>query len=41
MRIGDLVVYEISVGDRMLMILVSGGYMFDFVMNEGYYGVLI
>lgn len=40
-RIGDLVAYEISVGDRMLTILASGGHMFDLVTNEGYHGVLI
>ncbi len=38
---GDLVAYEISVGDRMLTILASGGHMFDLVTNEGYHGVLI
>ncbi|MBP1912241.1 reverse gyrase [Thermococcus stetteri] len=40
-RIGDLVAYEISVGDKMLTILASGGHMFDLVTNEGYHGVLI
>ncbi len=40
-RIGDLVAYEVSIGDRMLTILASGGHMFDLVTNEGYHGVLI
>jgi len=40
-RIGDLVAYEVSVGDKMLTILASGGHMFDLVTNEGYHGVLI
>lgn len=38
-RIGDLVAYEISIGDRMLTILASGGHIFDLVTNEGYHGV--
>ena len=40
-RIGDLVAYEVSIGDRMLTILASGGHMFDLVTNEGYHGVLV
>ena len=40
-RIGDLVAYEVSVGDRMLTILASGGHMFDLVTDEGYHGVLV
>ncbi|WP_297070188.1 reverse gyrase [Thermococcus sp.] len=40
-RIGDLVAYEVSIGNRMLTILASGGHMFDLVTNEGYHGVLI
>ncbi|ACS34181.1 reverse gyrase [Thermococcus gammatolerans] len=40
-RIGELVAYEVSVGDKMLTILASGGHMFDLVTNEGYHGVLI
>ncbi len=40
-RIGDLVAYEISIGNMMLTILASGGHMFDLVTNEGYHGVLI
>ncbi|ADT83740.1 reverse gyrase [Thermococcus barophilus] len=40
-RIGDLVAYEVSIGDRMLTILASGGHMFDLVTTEGYHGVLI
>ncbi len=40
-RIGDLVAYEVSVGDMMLTILASGGHLFDLVSEEGYYGVLI
>ncbi|AIF70003.1 reverse gyrase [Palaeococcus pacificus DY20341] len=38
-RIGDLVAYEISIGDRMLTILASGGHMFDLTTIEGYHGV--
>ena len=40
-RIGDLVAYEVSIGNRQLTILASGGHMFDLVTNEGYHGVLI
>ncbi|NJE06363.1 reverse gyrase [Thermococcus sp. M36] len=40
-RIGDLVAYEVSIGNKMLTILASGGHMFDLVTNEGYHGVLI
>ncbi len=40
-RMGDLVSYEVSVGDMMLTIMASGGHMFDLVSDEGYYGVLI
>ncbi|WP_175059054.1 reverse gyrase [Thermococcus sp. 2319x1] len=40
-RIGDLVAYEVSMGELMLTILASGGHMFDLVTNEGYHGVLI
>ena len=40
-RIGDLVAYEVSIGNRMLTILASGGHMFDLVTNEGYHGVLV
>ncbi|ASJ10946.1 reverse gyrase [Thermococcus sp. P6] len=40
-RIGDLVAYEVSIGDMMLTILASGGHMFDLVTNEGYHGVLL
>ena len=40
-RIGDLVAYEVSIGNMMLTILASGGHMFDLVTNEGYHGVLI
>ncbi len=40
-RIGDLVAYEVSIGDMMLTILASGGHMFDLVTNEGYHGVLV
>ncbi|WP_297439110.1 reverse gyrase [Thermococcus sp.] len=40
-RIGDLVAYEVSIGNRMLTILASGGHMFDLVTNDGYHGVLI
>ncbi|MDV3103211.1 reverse gyrase [Thermococcus waiotapuensis] len=40
-RIGDLVAYEVSIGNRVLTILASGGHMFDLVTNEGYHGVLI
>ncbi|NJD99149.1 reverse gyrase [Thermococcus sp. LS1] len=40
-RIGDLVAYEVSIGNRMLTILASGGHMFDLVTTEGYHGVLI
>ncbi|HIH71819.1 MAG: Reverse gyrase [Thermococcales archaeon 44_46] len=40
-RIGDLVAYEVSIGDLMLTILASGGHMFDLVTTEGYHGVLI
>ena len=40
-RIGELVAYEVSIGNMMLTILASGGHMFDLVTNEGYHGVLI
>ncbi|WP_394325662.1 reverse gyrase [Thermococcus thioreducens] len=40
-RIGDLVAYEVSIGNMMLTILASGGHMFDLVTNEGYHGVLV
>ncbi|WP_297499409.1 reverse gyrase, partial [Thermococcus sp.] len=40
-RIGDLVAYEVSIGNRMLTILASGGHMFDLVTDEGYHGVLV
>ncbi|AIU70049.1 reverse gyrase [Thermococcus eurythermalis] len=40
-RIGDLVAYEVSIGNRQLTILASGGHMFDLVTDEGYHGVLI
>ncbi len=40
-RIGDLVAYEVSIGNIMLTILASGGHMFDLVTNEGYHGVLV
>ncbi|BAA29893.1 reverse gyrase [Pyrococcus horikoshii] len=40
-KIGDLTAYEVSIGDKMLTILASGGHMFDLVTNEGYHGVLI
>ncbi|MFA4669577.1 reverse gyrase [Pyrococcus kukulkanii] len=40
-RIGDLVAYEVSIGDKMLTILASGGHMFDLVTTEGYHGVLM
>lgn len=40
-HIGELVAYEVSIGDRMLTILASGGHMFDLVTNEGYHGVEI
>jgi len=40
-RIGDLVAYEVSIGNRMLTILASGGHMFDLVTNEGYHGVVV
>nr|AAB49283.1 reverse gyrase [Pyrococcus furiosus DSM 3638] len=40
-RIGDLVAYEVSIGDKMLTILASGGHMFDLVTTEGYHGVLL
>ncbi len=40
-RIGELVAYEVSVGDRMLTILASGGHMFDLVTSEGYHGVKV
>ncbi|AEC52357.1 reverse gyrase [Pyrococcus sp. NA2] len=40
-KIGDLVAYEVSIGDRMLTILASGGHMFDLVTTEGYHGVLM
>ncbi|ASJ03099.1 reverse gyrase [Thermococcus profundus] len=40
-RIGDLVAYEVSIGNMMLTILASGGHMFDLVTNEGYHGVII
>ncbi|WP_456421893.1 reverse gyrase [Thermococcus sp.] len=40
-RIGDLVAYEVSIGNRQLTILASGGHMFDLVTNEGYHGVLV
>ncbi|CAB50173.1 reverse gyrase [Pyrococcus abyssi] len=40
-RIGELVAYEVSIGDKMLTILASGGHMFDLVTTEGYHGVLI
>jgi len=40
-RIGDLVAYEVSIGNMMLTILASGGHMFDLVTGEGYHGVLV
>ncbi len=40
-RIGDLVAYEVSMGNRQLTILASGGHMFDLVTDEGYHGVLV
>ena len=40
-RIGDLVAYEVSIGELMLTILASGGHMFDLVTNDGYHGVLV
>ena len=40
-RIGDLTAYEVSTGDRMLIILASGGHMFDLTTMEGYHGVEI
>lgn len=40
-RIGDLVAYEVSIGNRVLTVLASGGHMFDLVTNEGYHGVLV
>ena len=40
-RIGDLVAYEVSIGELMLTILASGGHMFDLVTNDDYHGVLI
>ena len=40
-RIGDLVAYEVSIGNRQLTILASGGHMFDLVTDEGYHGVLV
>ena len=40
-RVGNLIIYEVSTGDRILGIAASGGHVFDLATEPGLYGVLV
>lgn len=40
-RIGRLTVYETNIGNRILMIVATGGHIFDLVNDEGFHGIKI
>jgi len=40
-KVGNVLTYEVTAGDKIITIVATGGHVVDLVTNEGYHGVLV